>query len=199
MEIAARPRTVERPSTPTRTSARPVGSFGGSMIRTIDRGSLLDHRGHDPAVNGSSARVRTATPLGPFGRYGRASSDHAVPAMSRCAHGRPPVNSLRNIAAVIEPAGRPPVFDHVGDVALQLLRVVVEERHRPDAVAGAVGHAPHLLDPRVRRAEDAARHLSQRDDDGAGERRDVDQVRRARACARTTGRRRESGGPRRRC
>src|SRR5437667_5653089 len=61
-------------------------------------------------VNASSARVRTATPLGPFGKYGLASSAHAVPAMSRWAHGRPPVNSFRNMAAVIDPAARPPVL-----------------------------------------------------------------------------------------
>ena len=50
--------------------------------------------------------MRTATPLGPFGRNGFASSAQAVPAMSMCAHGRPPVNSFRNSAAVIDPAGR---------------------------------------------------------------------------------------------
>ena len=56
------------------------------------------------------ASVRTATPLGPFGWYGFASSAHAVPAMSMCTHGSPAVNSFRNIAAVIDPAGRPPVL-----------------------------------------------------------------------------------------
>ena len=54
--------------------------------------------------------MRTATPLAPLGRYGLASSTQAVPAMSMCTHGSPPVNSLMNSAAVIEPAGRPPVF-----------------------------------------------------------------------------------------
>src|SRR5262249_58973969 len=34
--------------------------------------------------NASAASVRTATPLGPFGWYGLASSAHAVPAISRC-------------------------------------------------------------------------------------------------------------------
>src|SRR5688572_8094952 len=54
--------------------------------------------------NASSARVRTATPLAPFGRYGLASSTQAVPAMSMCTHGRPAVNSPMNSAAVMEPA-----------------------------------------------------------------------------------------------
>ena len=58
-----------------------------------------------------------------------------------CAHGSPPVNSLRNSAAVIEPAGAPAGVREVGDLALQLLAVVVEERHRPRPIAGAVADA----------------------------------------------------------
>src|SRR5262249_13863579 len=60
--------------------------------------------------NASAASVRTATPLGPFGRYGFQSSDHAVPAMAVGGHGQPAANSFRNSAAVIDPAARPPVF-----------------------------------------------------------------------------------------
>src|SRR5712692_7671296 len=87
---------------------------------TVFEGSTILTRGGDctylqltqvSLVNASSARVRTPTPLGPFGRYGLASSAHAVPAMSMCTHGSPPVNSFRNSAAVIDAAGRPPVFD----------------------------------------------------------------------------------------
>src|SRR5262249_60418580 len=65
------------------------------------------------------------------------------------------------------------------DLAPDLLAVVVEERHRPYAIAGAVRHAAHRVDPRLGVAEQPARVLAQRDDDGAGERRDVDEVRRA--------------------
>ena len=80
------------------------------MSRTVTGGWESAVTTHSRLVNASSASVRTATPLGPFGMYGRASSSHAVPAMSRWAQGRPPANSLRNNAAVTEPAGRPPVF-----------------------------------------------------------------------------------------
>src|ERR1051326_1325069 len=68
----------------------------------------LDHASN--VSNASDASVRTATPLAPFGRYVFASSAHAVPATSMWPHGSPPVNSFRNIAAVIDPAGRPPVL-----------------------------------------------------------------------------------------
>src|SRR5947209_5732765 len=54
--------------------------------------------------------VRTAMPVGPFERYGLASSPQAVPAISRCAHEAPSANSFRNAAAVIVPALRPPTF-----------------------------------------------------------------------------------------
>ena len=55
----------------------------------------------------SSALVKETTKRAPP----RApSSAQAVPATSRCAHGRPPVNSFKKSAAVIEAAGRPPVL-----------------------------------------------------------------------------------------
>jgi hypothetical protein len=38
------------------------------------------------------------------------SSAHAVPAMSRWIHGKPPVNSFRKSAAVMAPPIRPPVL-----------------------------------------------------------------------------------------
>ena len=50
-------------------------------------------------------------PVAPFACHGFASSTQAVPAMSRCAHGTSPANCLRKTAAVIAPAGRPPVLD----------------------------------------------------------------------------------------
>src|SRR5882672_1430425 len=56
------------------------------------------------------SNVRTAMPVGPFDLYGFASSPQAVPAMSRWAHETPSANSLRNAAAVMVPALRPPTF-----------------------------------------------------------------------------------------
>src|SRR6185369_836036 len=82
----------------------------GRVLRNLDDDRLRLQEHDQNFSNARFASVLTATPLGPFGRYGFASSDHAVPAMSRCAHGRSPANSFRNIAAVIEPAARPPVF-----------------------------------------------------------------------------------------
>ena len=50
--------------------------------------------------------------------------------------GSSPANCFRNTAAVTAPAGRPPVLRHVGGLALQLLEVVVGDRHRPEAITG---------------------------------------------------------------
>src|SRR5882762_9888658 len=56
-------------------------------------------------------KVRNATPVGPLANQGLASSFHAVPAISRCIHGEPPVNSLMNIAPVMAPPPLPlPMF-----------------------------------------------------------------------------------------
>ena len=73
--------------------------------------------------------------------------------------------------------GRPAAGIHdVGNVALDLIAVLVEERHRPDAIPRTVRHAADLLHPRRRRAEEAARNFSEGDDTGAGERGDIDQM-----------------------
>ena len=151
-------------------------------------------------VNASSASVRTATPLGPFGRYGFASSAHAVPAISRCAHGRPPVNSFRNSAAVIEPAGPAAGVREVGDLALELIAVFVEEsasatRDRRRGRRRGAPDSTHAL----RRPEQAARAScrARRRWRRSASRRRRDASRRA--CARTTGRRRGSAGLPRRC
>src|SRR5581483_8949025 len=92
----------------------------GGILRRLDnpdddRGRLLNEQGQHgrppPArLQARPASVRTPTPVAPLGMYGLASSAHAVPAMSRWAQGSPPANSLRNSAAVIAPAGRPPVL-----------------------------------------------------------------------------------------
>src|ERR1700679_384494 len=58
----------------------------------------------------NSTNMPTGTPVGPFGIATRSVSENAVPAMSRWTHGTPSANSSRNLAAVIEPAARPPVF-----------------------------------------------------------------------------------------
>ena len=68
--IAITTRKPVSPSAPIRTSARPVGSDGGSMILTIIGGAgggCTRYCFQEDAVKASSASVRTATPLGPFG------------------------------------------------------------------------------------------------------------------------------------
>ena len=47
--------------------------------------------------------VRTPKPVPPLGACGRARSEKAGPAISRCAQGTPETNSSRNSAAVIAP------------------------------------------------------------------------------------------------
>ena len=97
-----------------------------------------------------------------------------------CAHGSPPVNSFRNIAAVIDAAGAAAGVHHVGDLALQLIAVLVEERHRPHAIAGAVGRRGAPARPTQSGVPNSPLViLPERDDAGAGERRDVHQMRRA--------------------
>ena len=87
--------------------------------------------------------------------------------MSRCAHGRPPVNSLRNSAAVID-AGRPAAgIREIGDLALQLIAVFVDERQLPQRDRRRASRdLPHVLDPRSRACRRGPLvHLAQRDDD----------------------------------
>src|SRR6185436_21004812 len=58
----------------------------------------------------NSMNVPVGTPVGPRGMATRSVSEYAVPAMSRCTHGYSSANSFKNIAAVIVPPARPPVF-----------------------------------------------------------------------------------------
>ena len=58
----------------------------------------------------ASSKSRTPKPVAPFARYARSSVVHAVPAMSRCAHGILPTYFSRNAAAVIAPPSRPAEF-----------------------------------------------------------------------------------------
>ena len=152
------------------------------------------------AVNASSASVRTATPVGPFGRYGFASSAHAVPAMSRCAHGRPPANSFRNIAAVIDAGRAAAGVHHVGDLALAAARgtrrtaasASTRSPARSPTARTCSTHASGVPKRPLRRLaerDDARRRSAWRRRPGASRR----------AAARTRGRRRESAGLRRRC
>ena len=56
-------------------------------------------------------------------------------------HGRSPANSLMKSARGDRAAGAAAGVGEVGDLALELLLVVVEDRHRPRAVAGALAGA----------------------------------------------------------
>ena len=75
-------------------------------------------------------------PEGPLASHGTLSSCQATPAMSRWIHGVSPTNSLRNIAAVMAPPQRPPVFLMSAMGGLDLLAVFVVERQSPELFAG---------------------------------------------------------------
>ena len=108
-----------------------------------------------PLVNASSASARTATPLAPFGMPRlrivgpRGPGDVEVrprqPAGELLQEHRRRARARRTAAGV----------EHVGDLAVQLLGVFVEERHRPAAIAGALGRRPHDRRP-TRRADRTA-------------------------------------------
>ena len=125
----------------------------------------------------SSTSVRTATPVPPLPAQGLASSSQAVPAISRCTQGVSPVNSRRNHAAVDAPA--PPAADvlNIGDGALDLVAIVVVERHVPHLLARRFGAGQHPLREGLVGAEDAAIDGAERDDDGSGQRGGIDQMR----------------------
>ena len=56
-------------------------------------------------------RSLTPNPVPPFGRYSMGSRNIAVPAISRCIHGVWGLTKCsRNFAAVMVPAGIPPIF-----------------------------------------------------------------------------------------
>jgi len=68
--IAMSVMTPATPIAPSSTSAKPVGSCGSSTILTMigEGGCCTRYCFQEEAVNASSASVRTAAPLGPFGR-----------------------------------------------------------------------------------------------------------------------------------
>src|SRR5207247_3517603 len=66
-------------------------------------------RNQAPArLSRNSVNTRTAIPVGPFAWLADSPSRYAVPAISRCTHGKLSTNSRRNQAPAIVPAERPP-------------------------------------------------------------------------------------------
>ena len=118
--------------------------------------------------------------------------------MSRWTHGLV-TNSRRKMAALHE---RPSARAGVDDVAVPAVHVgavLVDERQLPVALAGARAAAMTSSYKRLRRPERTGDQVAQRPPDGARERRDVDEVRGARAAPRRSWRRRGSAGLRRPC
>ena len=115
-------------------------------------------------------------PVGPREIQAWLSSDQAVPAMSRWIHsagGRPgvsPTNSLRNMAAGggTGVAGGAGVAD-VGDLALDLLAVVVRAGHAPELFTGEGGAFEELRGGLVAVGEEASVEQAEGDADGPGE------------------------------
>ncbi len=94
--------------------------------------------------------------------------------MSRCAHLYFFANFDRNSAAVMLPAGRAAKVAHVGEVGLELRHVLLPERHLPCAVTRIDAALQELRGQCFVVGEEPAGVRPQRDDAGAGERRDVD-------------------------
>src|SRR5215469_15375778 len=82
-------------------------------------------------LRANSTRLLRAMPEGPLAIQGLASSVHAVPAMSRWIQGVSSANSLRNMAAVMEPPQRPPEFtiSAIVDLMLSLYSSSSGRRH----------------------------------------------------------------------
>ena len=95
-------------------------------------------------VKASSASARTATPLGPFGqprlRFVRPRRAGDVEVGPRQAAGELLQEHRRRAGAGRAAAG----VHHVGDLAAQLIGVLVVERHRPAAIAGRAGRPARM-------------------------------------------------------
>ena len=84
------------------------------------------------------------------------------PAMSRCAQGVSPTNSLRNSAAMIAPAVRAADVLHVGDVAVDQLAVPCSSGSCHTGSSTSTGAALHLVDERLVVAEHAGHLVPER-------------------------------------
>ena len=102
--------SVAAPAAASPTSMRTGVDDSCSMATCYYTDPLSDSLSSSLIESARVARVRTPTPVAPLGCQACASSHQAVPAMSRCAQGSPPLNRLRNSPAVIAPAGRPPML-----------------------------------------------------------------------------------------
>ena len=99
-----------------------------------------------PADRAAARRSRSR----PSARRGSPCVAHAVPAMSRCAHGLPLTKRWMNCAAVIAPPGRPPTFFMSAISRLDLLVVGLGQRHAP-ALSRRSPRRPRAASAPVRR------------------------------------------------
>ena len=100
--------------------------------------------------------------------------------MSRCIHGVPsPTKRCRNCAAVTEPAGRPPTLAMSAIRLFSELVVGRRERHPPGPLALGLRGGEEGVGQRVVVGEDPGHLVAERDDDRAGQRREVDDRRAA--------------------
>ena len=94
--------------------------------------------------------------------------------MSMCAQARPLVKRLRNIAAVIEPPGRPPMFFTSATWLSISLSYCAGSGMRQSASPVALRGRQQVRRQRLVVAVEARQILAERDDDRAGQRRQVD-------------------------
>jgi hypothetical protein len=85
----------------------------------------------------------------------RSVSEYAVPAMSRWTHGYSSANSFRNIAAVIVPPARPPVF--LMSATSDLISSLYSSHSGLPTGLGALRGRQHFIDQRLIAAEDTSR------------------------------------------
>src|SRR5581483_1364118 len=168
---AASTMTPVNPRAPIRTAPSPVGSCSGSTILTMmgegcctfksqPRRAALHVKAFESKLreraDGNAGRpfrhirLRIVGPRGPRDVH---------------VHPRQTAGEFLEKRRGGDRAGRAPAgVHHVGDLALELIAILVEQRQRPGAVAFGVGDTPHLLDPAIRRSEETSRNLPECDD-----------------------------------
>ena len=100
--------------------------------------------------------------------------------MSMCAHGPSPANSSRNFAARTgEPWRSVELFFMSAKVGVDVAAVALVQRERPDEVAAALARCGDPVAPFVVVREEAGVEVAERELHRAGQRREVDDVRRS--------------------
>ena len=176
----------------------------GAVVGRVGPGQPKGHgRSRTPASGSRSSSqcssARAPKPVAPLVYSNSSTGESPTDAMSRCAHGSPPVKCCRNSAAVIAPGAAAGVVG-VGDLGGDPLLVVGDQRHPPQRLAGGQRRRAQRA-RRARRRWRRARRCAGRA--RSSSRRSAWRRRRARRAParrrRRRARRPAPAGPRRRC